>query len=253
MTVAQAQAKQIFQLQALWKEAFEDSDSFLHTFFQTAFSPARCCVVTENDNVLAALYWFDCLYQERPMAYLYAIATKKSHRGRGLCRQLMEDTHRHLAALGYCGALLVPASPSLFGYYQKLGYQTATHVQQFPCAAGEEPIDLIPLSALEFAQKRRLLLPFGGVIQENESLDLLQAYSTFYAARDALCVFSEQDGQPVILELLGDPAIAPRILKALGYASGTVRTPGNGQPFSMFLPLAHPNLPPPSYFGLAFD
>ena len=51
---------QIPQLRSLWKEAFGDSDAFLDIFFQRAFSPQRCCCVTQGDAVVAALYWFDC-------------------------------------------------------------------------------------------------------------------------------------------------------------------------------------------------
>ena len=80
-------------LRELWKEAFGDTDAWLDTFFNTAFSLSRCRAVIENNEIIAALYWFDCEAYAQPVAYLYAIATKESHRGKGLCRLLMENTH----------------------------------------------------------------------------------------------------------------------------------------------------------------
>lgn len=106
-------------LRALWKEAFLDTDAFIDLFFRTAFSPDRCRCITEGEEILAALYFFDAEADGRRIAYLYAIAARKAHRGKGLCRMLMEDTHRYLFREGYAGALLVPGSASLFAFMKK--------------------------------------------------------------------------------------------------------------------------------------
>ena len=103
MTIDAPKPFHLPSLKALWKEAFGDTDAFLDTFEKSAFSYHRCRCVTDGDTGAAALYWFDCSYEEGRIAYLYAIATAKSHRGRGLCRALMEDTHKHLKKMGYSG------------------------------------------------------------------------------------------------------------------------------------------------------
>ena len=69
------------QLRGLWKEAFGDEDAFLDAFFATGFSPDRCRCVTVDGQLAAALYWFDCSWEEKPLAYLYAVATGKAYRG----------------------------------------------------------------------------------------------------------------------------------------------------------------------------
>ena len=89
------------QLRQLWQEAFGDPDDFLDRFFHVAFSPERCLCITVEDRVAAAAYWFDCDWEGKRCAYIYAVATGKAFRGRGLCRTLMGDIHRHLAELGY--------------------------------------------------------------------------------------------------------------------------------------------------------
>ena len=62
MTIDSPKIDQLPQLRALWKEAFGDTDAYLDSFFTLGFSPERCRCVTEDGQVSAALYWFDCPY-----------------------------------------------------------------------------------------------------------------------------------------------------------------------------------------------
>ena len=240
-------------LRSLWKEAFGDTDAFLDIFFSTAFSPARCRCVTENGRVLAALYWFDCYCRGARMAYLYAVATAVSHRGQGLCAALMADTHKHLASLGYTGALLVPGEASLFTFYKKSGYGVCGGVKEFSCAASEKSVTLSSIDTEKYADLRRKYLPEGGVIQEGENLKFLAKQASLYMG-DGFLLAARREGDNLRgLELLGDPQNAPAIVRALGCASGHFRTVGDQKSFAMYRPLVDPPLSAPTYFGLAFD
>ncbi len=236
----------------LWMEAFGDSEAFLRDFENTAFDRMRCRCVIQNDTVAAALYWFDCSYPSGRIAYLYAIATAKAHRGQGLCRALLEDTHRHLKALGYVGAILVPGEESLFNFYQKIGYQTATHIGEMRAVASTHPAPIREIGIEEYAAIRRELLPKGAVIQEGENLRFLQTMAQFYAGEDLLLAARTEDGSLDGIELLGDTATAPDIVCALGCAEGHFRIPEGKKPFTMYYPLTE-GATMPSYFGLAFD
>ena len=154
MTIDRPQPRQIPGLRELWKEAFGDSDTWLDTFFALGFSPDRCRCITEEGRPTAALYWFDVTLEDRKLAYLYAIATAQDRRGRGLCSGLMADTHRHLKELGYAGAVLVPAEPSLSGFYGRMGYETVSGIRVFSCSAGSLPEPLRKLSPEEYARLR---------------------------------------------------------------------------------------------------
>ncbi|MBE6595471.1 MAG: GNAT family N-acetyltransferase [Ruminococcaceae bacterium] len=239
-------------LRALWQEAFGDSDAFLDTFAKTAFSPARCRVLLLDDAPVAGLYWFDCLCRGQRIAYLYAIATAKAFRGRGLCRALMEDTHRHLTAAGYAGAVLVPGAPTLFQLYEKMGYTVCSCVAEIAPQAAVEPAGLREIDTDTYAALRRQFLPEGGVLQEAESLAFLQAQASLYAGEHFVLAARREGASLRGLELLGDPGAAPAILTALGCSKGHFRTSGNGRPFAMYHPLDDA-VPPPTYFGLAFD
>ncbi|MBO5939076.1 MAG: GNAT family N-acetyltransferase [Clostridia bacterium] len=240
-------------LRDLWKEAFGDTEEFLDLFERTAYSPDRCRQLTLDGRLAAALYWFDCEYQGAKIAYLYAIATAKEQRGMGLCRQLMENTHEHLRALGYAAALLVPSEPSLFGFYEKLGYKTATKVTEFSCAAADESIELLRIEKEEYAKLRRKILPSGGVIQEKENMTYLAAQAELYRGEQILLAARKENETLVGIELLGDMNVAPKIVKALGAKKGTFRTVGNDRKLSMIYQLNEQTTPTVTYFGIPFD
>lgn len=239
----------ITDLKKLWKQAFGDADSFIDTFFSVAYSPDRSAHLTENGHLAAMLYWFDCDFQGRKIAYLYAVATDKAYQNRGLCRRLMETTHARLKAQGYAGAILVPGSKALFRLYEKLGYRTCGYVTNITCSAGT-PIPLRPITAEEYAVLRRQYLPSGGVIQEDAALALLTATAKLYAGEGFVLAATSEDSTSHVHELLGkaDPA---GITAALGAADGIFRTPGTDTPFAMYCGFTAD--PAPGYFGLALD
>ncbi len=251
MIIEAPTAAAIPALRTLWQEAFGDGDAFLDAFFSTAFSSARSRCITENGRVLSALYWFDCTYREGKLAYLYAIATAKDARGRGLCRTLMEHTHRYLQSLGYVGTVLLPASLSLYDYYRRLGYTDCTSVHTFEATASASPISTCVIDKAEYAALRRRYLPNGAVLQENENLDFWATQAAFFAADGAILTAFVQDGSLVCREILGDLSLAPHILASINCSTGSFRTFGATTPFTLWHPFSP--ISPPSYFGLTFD
>ena len=252
MIIDAPRAGEIPALRRLWREAFGDGEECLDRFFSTAFSPDRCRCIREDGEPCAALYWFDSQHTGRPIAYLYAIATARAKRGRGLCRALMEDTHRTLAARGYAGALLVPGETSLFDFYAKMGYRACTTVGEITCTAAPAPIPLRRLTGEEYAALRRQFLPPNGVLQEGENIAFLEKQAALYAGEDFWLAATQEGDTLRGLELLGNAAAAPAILRALGCATGRFRIPAGESPFAMYLPLDQQHTPP-AYFGLAFD
>ena len=243
-------------MRTLWLEAFGDEDGFLDTFLKTAYEPARTRVLAEDGEVLSALYWLDASIGGRKLAYLYAVATRKSHRGQGLGRRLLEDTHTHLAALGYAGAILVPSEPSLFDFYARFGYAPCAPMQTLVCEAAGEPLLLRRVSGEEYCRLRERLLPRGGVCQAAEAMRLLEATATLYVGEDclvAVTAVTKEGARIVATELLGDVSLAPRILQTLGASEGRFRIAGGDTPFAMVRPLTDEPIPTPQYLALAFD
>ena len=250
MNIDYPSPEQLTQLQQLWQEAFGDDGDFLTHFYTHGFAPDRCRCVTIDGQIVAALYWFDCSFRQKPLAYLYGIATAKAHRGKGLCRILLENTHSHLKYLGYAGAVLVPAEAKLFTMYEKLGYTLCSSVEEFNCRAGDTPVSLRSIDAEEYGRLRRELLPENGVVQEGENLAFLGSFAQFYAGADFVAAVN-RDEKCFVPELLGNADAAPGILAALHKKEGHFRIPGTEKPFAMYHTLS--DLPAPEYFGLAFD
>ncbi len=252
MNVIEPKNLQISALRALWREAFDDDDDYLDDFFSTAFSTKRCRCVEIESEIAAALYWFDCSFHERKLAYIYSVATAKAYRGVGICHSLMQHTHNYLRENGYIGAVLVPGSSDLFAFYERMGYVTSCYVEEFSSEAASESIYIEKIGSAEYASLRRKYLPDNGVIQENENIALLASQAELYKGDDFLLAAEIEDGMFKATELLGNTAAASGILKSLGYQNGNFRTVGECKPFAMYLPFSDSSLVP-KYFGLAFD
>lgn len=250
MKIDHPKASEIPGLRRLWKQAFGDTDAFLDLFFATAFDPKRSLCAVDGDAV-AAMYWLDGTCRGKPVAYLYAVATDKEFRGRGLCRALTERAHEILKTRGYAGAVLVPAEPGLFEMYGKMGYRDCSSVNEWDVPAGKTPLPLKELTAETFAAARREWLPEGGVVQEGPVLGLLAGMGRFYAG-DGVLLTAIRDGDALwVPELLGDSKNGPAIVAALGVARGKFRGPGTKLKFAMYH--GFDDSPAPTYLGFALD
>lgn len=252
MSCEQPGQAQLSQLLKLWKGVFGEYDGFWELFLETAFQPEHCRCITENGQVLAGLYWFDCSCGEDQIAYLYGVVTDPAHRGKGLCRKLMADVHALLAQQGYDSVMLLPADAALRGMYRSMGYADCTGISEISCTAGDTPARLRSIGPEEYAALRRRMLPEGGVLQEGSSLAFLAAQTQLFAGADfLLCAWL--DGNTLRgTELLGNAAAAPGILRALGCKTGTFQIPGEEKPFAMIHKLRETAVTP-KYFGFAFD
>lgn len=241
----------IIEKVALWQQAFGDSQEFIDGFFRSGYSQDRCQFLEEDGRLAAILYWFDCLWNGRKVAYLYAVATDKAFRGQGLCRQLLADTHRHLQSLGYDGAALVPGDAGLFQMYEKLGYRGFCPMERKSLLSGGAPVNLRTITPVEYAQLAKGWMPAGSVIPGAEMLTFYETYGQFYAFDGGcLCAAREKDTL-YIQEYLGDPAALPGIGAALGAETVQVRLPGKGMPFAMYHSFKEQAMP--EYLGIALD
>lgn len=269
MTIAAPDKTQLPALRGLWQEAFCDTNEFLDSFFSVAFSPERCRIVLIEGQVGAALYWFDCNWDGKKLAYLYAIATAKQFRGQGLCHQLLKDAHCHFKQSGYTGSLLVPASKALFRFYETMGYQTFCHCREHTLNLCNGSVSCkavapwtgsfsapMPISVTEYARLRQLYLPKGSILQEGSSLDFLEAQASFYKGGNYLFAARKEGMHLHGIELLGTlpTCFFPALISTLGCTTGTIRTPGTPQdsPFAMYRPM-QTGTSAPSYFAFAFD
>ncbi len=236
---------------ALWQEAFGDTDAFLDGFFTTGFSPSHCQCLYQNHRLAAALYWFDCDWQDKKLAYLYAVATKKSLQGQGLCRSLMEATHTRLSREGYAGAVLVPGNDGLAGMYEKFGYCTFSFAQKQEFLPAE-PVPVKEITPAEYTALRKVFLPEDAVLQEKLAFDFLGKFCRFYRTKDALFCLSRQDHTLNFQEFLGDPSLLPGITAAMRAEKAVARVSDDRTPFAMYRSFTGDDATP-GYFSLPMD
>ena len=246
MTIENPLVSDVPVLRALWKEAFSDPDAYLDSFFSLAFSPERALVVRDNENILAALYWLDCSFLGKTVAYVYAVATKKEHRGKGLCKAMMAELHSRVER-----TILVPADDALRTFYGRLGYRDFGGMEEILCYPGGAAIKAEKLTAGSYAQKRRNLIPAGGVLQEGIFLPFLEANLDFYGGDGWLLAIVQEQDKAFAPEFLGDKTLLPGILKGLQCKEAKVRHPGK-TPFAMYWSADGGNSQP-GYFAFALD
>ena len=240
------------QLRRLWQEAFGDTQEYLDGFFRVGFSPENCLCIRQEGNIAAALYWLDMTCRGEKTAYIYAVATAQAYRGQGLCRRLMERTHRILKDRGYAMAVLVPQEPGLVRMYEALGYFPGSGIALLEAAPAEGPIALRSVGPAEYNARRNSLLPPGSVELGEQALAFLSLHSEFFLGEDFALAAVQEKGQLLGLEYLGPEQNVPRITAALGCAGAKLRVPGNDLPFAMYYPLV-PGAAAPNHFGFAFD
>ena len=227
-------------IRELWCEAFGNIDNFIDKFERHGYDKDKLRAVTVGGEIVSAHYIFDCEYDGGRVAYIYGVATHKAHRGKGYCTALLKNTHKHLMAEGYAGAILVPASPSLFDFYELLGYKTCSYVTELSAVATGRAAELFQINAEEYMALRKDFSPRGTVLQDGSMLEYINSDNEFFrgdgfilAARE--CVFEDGGIGIFATEFLGKTDRAGDILSALGYSRGVFRTVGNQKPFAAYL------------------
>jgi len=149
---------------ALWQEAFGDSPEAVSYFFKS-FPDCISYVAEDSGDVVAMVHALpQTLSPDTPAAYVYAVATRRSHRGRGLCRDLMAFAEGDLHARGFACCVLAPAELRLFDYYEGLGYKTAFTRRRVKFSGGT------PISLSEYLLRREQMLDKPHMVYDRATL-----------------------------------------------------------------------------------
>lgn len=121
--IIQADKTMISDLILLWKEAFQDEENYILNYINNYFD--KIIVYTENNIPIAMLSLLDAEIkikgEKKNCKYIYAVATKEEHRGKGISSKLM----RHVKSIADKNddiLVLVPASESLLNFIVNLGF-----------------------------------------------------------------------------------------------------------------------------------
>jgi GNAT superfamily N-acetyltransferase len=247
-------------LAALWREAFGDEEAEIRRFFDELFPFCQGFCADEGGTIASMLFALPCELagggEPEKAAYLYAVATDKRFRGRGLARRLMAFAEKELQKEGVSCVLLVPGEPSLVEFYRPLGYAGRTFLTEKTVPAPAAQGHAEPVSPEEYGRLREELLRGAPHVKVPlEQLRFEAETRPFYAlrlgGRQGCAAASAEDGTLVCDELLPDETMLPALLTALPAGACRIRAPGRSTPFAMFKRLQGRGEAP--YLAFAFD
>ena len=122
----------------LWQESFHDSPEYVEFFFNRVYKPENTLVVKRNGFIVSALQMIP--YQAKlsdkfiPVAYVCGACTHTFERGQGLMKTLVYHAKLEMKRRGFVFSIVIPAEPSLFDFYHKLGFtkEIFHHTQIMP-------------------------------------------------------------------------------------------------------------------------
>ena len=132
------------QLKSLWAEAFGDPPDAVDAYFRLRHKDENMLLDARDGMVRGMLSMLPVTLaanggQDYPARYIYAVATDKQVRRQGIGTALLEAAHAHMQSLGEAAAVLAPAAPDLFDYYQKRDYQTVFSINVLSVSAADLP------------------------------------------------------------------------------------------------------------------
>ena len=168
-----AEACMLPDLKALWHEAFGDDDAYIDLFYTHRFVPEQTLVWAEHGKPLAMITLLPAHLNTRrgvlAARYIYGVATKQKHRGRGISTALL----KHAADLARQSGellMLVPSGEGLFAFYRERGFKPFFYLSEliFPCTGDAQPQTLEPVSPAGYKILRDLHLDAPGYVSWDE-------------------------------------------------------------------------------------
>ncbi len=136
-----AQDGDLKALSPLWQEAFEADAQEADHYFRHRHLHENMLVALEDGEVAGMLTMLPAdLVTARavlPIRYVFAVATFKAFRRRGVSTRLLNAAHSQMKQAGIAASVLVPATPSLFGFYEKRGYAPYFYIDSLRVDAGD--------------------------------------------------------------------------------------------------------------------
>lgn len=112
-----------------WSVSFGDTDEYLDFFFSRRFIPDNTLVALAGEKVVSQLFLLPATLRtqedEMPVDYLFAAATHPDYRGQGVMSLLLDEARTICRQRGIDAIVLLPGNETLYGYYEKHGYETA--------------------------------------------------------------------------------------------------------------------------------
>ena len=112
------------RIRALYEEVFDDTKEFVDYYFSSYVQNTFNFVCEENGDLvgMATIHTKRIMVSknECKAGYVYAVATKSSHRGRGIMKSILSEIDEYAFENDYDYLYLIPVNPAI---YEGLGYE----------------------------------------------------------------------------------------------------------------------------------
>ena len=126
----------------LWSLCFSDDPEYLNRLSKHIFERSKTYIATDENRVISSLSVFYTSYfsvsgNTIPGGYLYGVCTHPQYRGQHLSSSLLHYAKTDLVADGLEFLITRPAEESLFGLYEKIGFNSALYLSKTIVEIGE--------------------------------------------------------------------------------------------------------------------
>ena len=169
-------------------------------------------------------------------AYLYAVATKKEHRGQGYCRAVMAYAEKELRKRYVEALLLSPATQDLADFYARLGFSRQMDGSKLMLNCAEAKGQATEIGVQDYAGLRETALwDISHVRYDKAQLEYAVSGGKFYCLMAgysmgcAAVKAGDAGTRAFVYELLPDQTILGALAEKLGAGQYEVQTAQDGQ------------------------
>ncbi|MDL2252803.1 GNAT family N-acetyltransferase [Ruminococcaceae bacterium OttesenSCG-928-I18] len=214
---------------ALWQKVFKDEPPVVERFLDVFVGEGNQYLAQREGRTLAILSAVPCAQGSLRGSYFYALATEPAFRGQGIMAALMSYAEGACREQGAAFSCLIPASASLFSYYEKHGYATMKMriVQKELERVGREPrLRLLCLEPESFVRLRETFFRGETISFSKPRMEMVlegvrEAGGRLAVSEEAYAVYLEKQGRLLVPEIAAkSDASASGFLSALGQELG---------------------------------
>jgi predicted acetyltransferase len=118
------------ELKSIWFESFEKGDEKYAESFLLYHTPHSGLAYRANGRIVSMFFLIPCYWNEMTGYYVFACATLPQFREKGYMRALLDAAFEKARNENMFGLILIPSSPSLFGFYEKYGFKNFSQIAE---------------------------------------------------------------------------------------------------------------------------
>ncbi len=204
------------ELKKLWAKCFDDSSEVIDNFFKNTVTPENVVATFDRDKAVNAMYLVECEIKicgvKYNAFYIYAVCTDPLYRGKGIMTNAFDFLYALASRRKTDYLFLVPASESLFGMYEKLGFKTGFTYKEKKVYKNENSSSESEVSVLSYNKYKKI----RGTFCNDKVLATLteSGFNSFlspvgdtiraFSSDGGYAVFETENEQVIIHELFGD-------------------------------------------------